>query len=70
MQYHLKKRVAFLAAYFVITMAWAYPWHVVWFHDLYQSWGAMTREHPIMPPWHSSNTDSGGCDRLSLPLVV
>ena len=44
-----KKQIKFLFAYFVITMAWAYPWHVIWFHDLYVEWGAMTREHPIMP---------------------
>ena len=45
----MKKIAFFTAAYFVITMTWAYPWHVVWFHELYQSWGAMTRTHPIMP---------------------
>ena len=45
----MKKLGLFIIAYFVITMAWAYPWHVVWFHDLYQSWGAITRAHPIMP---------------------
>jgi len=44
----MKKIALFTLAYFVITMAWAYPWHLVWFHDLYLSWGAMTREHPIM----------------------
>jgi len=44
----MKKLGMFLIAYFVITMAWAYPWHIIWFHDLYQSWGAMTREHPII----------------------
>jgi hypothetical protein len=44
----MKKMALFTLAYFVITMAWAYPWHLIWFHDLYLSWGAMTREHPIM----------------------
>lgn len=44
----MKKLSLFTIAYFVITMAWAYPWHVIWFHDLYAGWGAMTREHPIM----------------------
>ncbi len=44
----MKKMILFVIAYFVITMAWAYPWHVIWFHDLYQSWGAMTRVHPVM----------------------
>lgn len=46
---NFKRMVLFVAAYFVITMAWAYPWHVVWFHDLYVGWGAMTRAHPVMP---------------------
>jgi len=45
----MKKVGLFMVAYFILTMAWAYPWHVVWFHDLYVAWGAMTREHPIMP---------------------
>ncbi len=45
----MKKIVPFTLAYFVITMAWAYPWHLIWFHDLYVSWGAVTRDHPIMP---------------------
>jgi len=45
----MRKPITFLLAYFVITMAWAYPWHVVWFHDLYQTWGAITRTHPVMP---------------------
>lgn len=46
---NIKRLSAFIAAYFIITMAWAYPWHVMWFHELYVSWGAMTRAHPIMP---------------------
>ncbi len=44
----MKKLVLFVIAYFFLTMMWAYPWHVVWFHDLYQQWGGMTRDHPIM----------------------
>lgn len=44
----MRKVLLFTLAYFVITMAWAYPWHMVWFHDLYQSWGAFTRDEPIM----------------------
>lgn len=44
----MRKLVLFVAAYFVITMAWAYPWHMVLFHDLYVSWGAFTRGEPIM----------------------
>jgi hypothetical protein len=45
----MKKLGLFIFTYFVITMAWAYPWHIMWFHDLYQSWGAITRAHPIIP---------------------
>lgn len=44
-----KKLGIFIAAYFIITMAWAFPWHIIWFHDLYVSWGAITRDFPIMP---------------------
>lgn len=44
-----KKLFLFLIAYFVITMAWAYPWHMVFFHDLYVKWGAFQRAEPIMP---------------------
>lgn len=44
-----KKLFLFLIAYFVITMAWAYPWHMVFFHDLYVQWGAFQRAEPIMP---------------------
>lgn len=43
-----KKLFLFLIAYFVITMAWAYPWHMVLFHDLYVQWGAFQRAEPIM----------------------
>lgn len=45
----MKKHALFLGAYFVITMAWAYPWHMIWFHDLYVEWGAFQRQAPIMP---------------------
>ena len=45
----VKKNLLFLLAYFVITMAWAYPWHVVWFHDAYVEMGAFTRSEPVMP---------------------
>ncbi len=43
-----KKLFLFLIVYFVITMAWAYPWHMVFFHDLYVQWGAFQRAEPIM----------------------
>ncbi len=38
----------FALAYFVITMALAYPWHMILFHDLYVEWGAFTRAEPIV----------------------
>lgn len=36
-------------AYFVITMATAYPWHLIWFHAAYEEMGAVTREPVIVP---------------------
>ncbi|MEW8239651.1 MAG: hypothetical protein AB2727_15765, partial [Candidatus Thiodiazotropha taylori] len=44
----MKKALLFLLAYFVITMAWAYPWHMLFFHDQYVAWGAFQRDEPIM----------------------
>lgn len=44
----IKKLTSFIIAYFIITMAWAYPWHMVFFHDLYVEWGAFQRAQPIM----------------------
>ncbi|MEJ2461162.1 MAG: hypothetical protein P8098_05995 [Candidatus Thiodiazotropha sp.] len=44
----MKRLGLFVVAYFVITMAWAYPWHLIWFHDLYTSWGAFQRVEPII----------------------
>lgn len=46
---NIKRLGTFVAAYFVITMAWAYPWHMVFFHDLYVQMGAFQRAAPIMP---------------------
>lgn len=43
-----KKLISFVIAYFIITMAWAYPWHMVFFHELYVEWGAFQRAQPIM----------------------
>lgn len=39
----------FILSYFVITMAWAYPWHMVFFHDIYVEMGAFQRAEPLMP---------------------
>lgn len=43
-----KKLFIFVATYFVLSMAWAYPWHMVFFHDLYVKMGAFQRAEPIM----------------------
>ena len=32
----------------------AYPWHMIWFHDLYLEMGAYTRPEPIVPLGMSS----------------
>jgi len=45
----MKKLLFAVLSYFVITMLWAYPWHILWFHDLYQELGAITRDPPIIP---------------------
>lgn len=45
----LKKYLVSTLAYFILTMALAYPWHLIWFHDLYLELGAVTRPEPIVP---------------------
>lgn len=45
----MKKLGLFIIAYFVISMAWAYPWHMIWFHDLYVEWGAVQRLRFLNP---------------------
>ena len=37
------------SAYVVLSMAIAYPWHMIWFHDVYENMGAVTRANPIIP---------------------
>jgi hypothetical protein len=44
-----KKFVLAIVAYFVVTMATAYPWHMLLFHEKYVAMGAFTRSEPIMP---------------------
>ena len=44
----MKKLALFIIAYFIISMVWAYSWHLVFFHDLYKEWGAFPRDEPIM----------------------
>jgi len=46
---NIKKTILATASYVVITMAIAYPWHMMWFHDLYAGMGAFTRAEPIIP---------------------
>jgi hypothetical protein len=43
-----KKRILATASYVVLSFAIAYPWHLVWFHDLYVGMGAVTRAEPIV----------------------
>ena len=43
-----KKLGLFTLAYFVITMAWAYSWHMLFCHEKYIAWDAFTRGEPIM----------------------
>lgn len=43
-----KKYIYAIIGYFVATMATAYPWHMLLFHDKYMAMGAFTRGAPIM----------------------
>lgn len=43
-----KKIILATVSYVVLSFAIAYPWHLVWFHDLYVEMGAFTREQPIV----------------------
>jgi len=36
-------------SYVALTMAIAFPWHMMWFHDLYIELGAYTRAEPNIP---------------------
>ncbi len=45
----MKKFSLATLSFFILTMLWAYPWHMIWFHDLYAKIGAFTRPKPIMP---------------------
>jgi hypothetical protein len=44
-----KKFILSVLGFFVATMATAYPWHIVLFHEKYVAMGAMTRGEPIVP---------------------
>ena len=45
----MRKIVLATLSYVVLSFLIAYPWHLVWFHDVYVEMGAMTREEPIVP---------------------
>ncbi|MBL1321575.1 MAG: hypothetical protein COA63_011020 [Methylophaga sp.] len=42
----IKKILLATCSYVVLTMAVAYPWHMMWFHELYEGMGAYTRPEP------------------------
>lgn len=43
-----RKIILATTSYVVLTMAVAYPWHMIWLHDLYEEMGAYTRSEPII----------------------
>ncbi len=45
----IKKTLFATISYVVLTMAIAYPWHMIWFHDIYLEMGAYTRPEPSIP---------------------
>ena len=49
MHMDVKKIIFSTISFVVLSMAVAYPWHFVWFHDLYEDMGAFTRSEPIIP---------------------
>lgn len=46
---NMKKIILATISYVMLTMAVAYPWHMMWFHELYQGMGAYTRPEPSIP---------------------
>ncbi len=44
-----RKFILSTISFFVLTMAMAYPWHLIWFHEVYVAVGAVTRPEPIVP---------------------
>lgn len=45
----MKKIIFATLSYVILSMVIAYPWHMLWFHDLYIQLGAVTRPQPIIP---------------------
>lgn len=56
----IKKFIFSTLSYVVISMAVAFPWHMVWFHEVYLQMGAMTRADPIIPLGMLSMVIQGG----------
>jgi len=46
---NIQKIILATISYLLLTMAIAYPWHMIWFHDLYAGMGAYTRPEPSIP---------------------
>jgi len=44
----MKLKILSMLSFFVLTMAVAYPWHMLLFESTYQAMGVFTREAPIM----------------------
>ncbi len=42
----IQKVIIATISYVMISMLIAYPWHMIWFHDLYGEMGAYTRPEP------------------------
>ena len=59
-----------IAAYFVITMSVAYPWHMLIFHEKYLAMGAFTRAQPIMPFGMLSIVLQGAVLPTSFPCTI
>lgn len=46
---NIKKIILVSISYLVLMLAIAYPWHMIWFLDLYAGMGAYTRPEPSVP---------------------
>jgi hypothetical protein len=45
----VKKFIFITLGYSVVTMLIAAPWHLIWFKDLYHSFGIYNRVEPLIP---------------------
>lgn len=43
-----RRFIAATLSYVALSLMWAYPWHMLWFHDVYVDMGAVTRGEPII----------------------